>query len=71
VFTIKNDLKKGDALSPLLSNLVLEYAIRRIYEKHEGLKLNGTHWLLVFDDDVNIYWAEAYIIQRKKTFSSW
>ena len=30
------------------------------------MKLNGTHWLLVFDDDVNIYWTEAYIIQRKK-----
>jgi hypothetical protein len=30
------------------------------------LKLNGTLWYLVFDEDVNIYGAEAYTIQRKK-----
>jgi hypothetical protein len=33
----------------------LVYAIRRIHEIQEGLKLNGTHQLLVYDDDdVNI-----------------
>jgi hypothetical protein len=30
VFPIKNDLKQGDALSPLLFNTALEYAIRRV-----------------------------------------
>ena len=31
------------------------------------MKLNGAHLLRIFedDDDVNIYWAEAYIIQKK------
>jgi hypothetical protein len=29
-FLIQNDLKKGDALSPLLFNFALEYAIRRV-----------------------------------------
>jgi hypothetical protein len=41
-----NDLKKGDALSPLLLNFTLANQV--------GLKLNGTHQLLVYADEVNL-----------------
>jgi hypothetical protein len=47
-FPIQNGLKHGDALSPSLFNFAL------VQENQECLKLNGTHQLLAYADDVNI-----------------
>jgi hypothetical protein len=54
MFPIQNGLKQGDALSPLLFNFSLQCAMRRVQENQGGLKLNGTHQLLAYANDINV-----------------
>ena len=64
MFPIRNGLKQGDALSPLLFNFALEYAIKRVQVNLDGLKLNGTHQLLAYADDVNILGGSAHTMKE-------
>ena len=66
MFPIRNDLKQGDALSPLLFNFVLEYTIRRVQVNQDGLKFNGTHQLLAYADDVNILGGSVDTVKKNE-----
>jgi hypothetical protein len=63
MFPVRNGLKQGDAISPLILNFTLEYAIRRVQEIHNGLKINGTHQLLVYVG-VNILGESVHAIKE-------
>jgi hypothetical protein len=64
MFRIKIGLKQGDALSPLLFNFALEYAIRRVPVNQDSLKLNGTHQVLAYSDAVNILGGSAHMVKE-------
>jgi hypothetical protein len=63
-FPIKNGLKQGDALSPLLFNFALEYAIRRVQANQQSLELNGTHQLLVYTDEIIILRGSIHTVRK-------
>jgi len=63
-FPIRNGLKQGDALSPMLFNFALEYAMRRVQVNQDGLKLNGTHQLLAYACDVNLLGGSILTLKK-------
>jgi hypothetical protein len=64
MFHTKDGLKQGDALSPLLFNFASQYVIRSVQVNKKGLKLNGTHQLLVCADYVNKLGGSLQTIQK-------
>jgi len=64
MFHTRNGLNKGDFLSPLFLNFALENTFRRVQVHQDGLKLNGTHQLLVYSDGVNILGGSVYTIEK-------
>jgi hypothetical protein len=63
-FPIRNGLKWGDVLSPLLFTFSLECAIKRVQVYQDVLKLNGTHQLLAYADDVNILGGSGHTVKE-------
>ena len=51
-------------MSSLLFNCALDYAIRKVQLNKDGLKLNGTHQLLVYADDFNILGGSVHSIKK-------
>jgi hypothetical protein len=64
MFPVMNVLKQGDALSPLLFNFALEFSISRVQANHDALKLNGTHQLLIYADDVHKPGGSIHAMQK-------
>ena len=65
MYPVKNGMKKGDGLSPLLFNFALGYAVRRVQINQDGFKLNNTHELLVYADGDNVLGGSVNIRQKK------
>jgi len=49
----------------LLVNFAFEYAHRRVQVNQDGLKLNGTHQLVVYAYDVNILGGSVHTTKKK------
>jgi hypothetical protein len=64
MFPTRKGLKRVDGLSPFLIKFALEYDIRRVQVNHDGMKLNGTHRLSLYVDDVNILVVIARAVQE-------
>jgi hypothetical protein len=57
---------KQESLSTWVYNVAPEYAIGRFQVNQDGLKLNGTHQLLAYADDVIIWGGSVYTIKEGK-----
>jgi hypothetical protein len=61
-FPFTNSLKLGDALSPLLFDFALEYAIKRVQVNQGGLNFSDMYELLAYGDDVNILRGSVHTV---------
>ena len=48
----------------IVFNFALEYPIRRVQVNQDGLKLNGTHQLLAYADDVNTLGGSTHTVKE-------
>ncbi|KAJ4443809.1 hypothetical protein ANN_05590 [Periplaneta americana] len=63
-FPIHCGIKQRDALSPLIFNFALEYAIRKVQDNRQVLELNGLHQFLDYADDVNMLGENTHTIRE-------
>jgi hypothetical protein len=64
MFLNENGLKHGDYFLALLFSFALGYAIRRVRVNQAYLKLNGTHQLLVYANDINILGGSVHTLKK-------
>jgi len=64
MFLVRNCLKQGDGVSPLVFNFALVYAVRRVQVNQDCLKLNGTHHVVVYAGDVNIWGGSVHTVKK-------
>jgi hypothetical protein len=69
MFPIKNFLKQEDSLLPLLFKFALEYSFRKCHVNQDGLKLNGTHQLLVSAKNCNILGGNLHTSKKTTELS--
>jgi len=48
----------------LLYSFTLEYVIKRVQDKQDGMKLNSKHQLLIYADNVNILGESVHTITK-------
>jgi hypothetical protein len=65
-FPINKALNQRSALSLLLLNYALEYAMRRVQANQDGFKINGTHLLPVYADYLNTLDESTHNIYKIK-----
>jgi hypothetical protein len=63
-FPIQHFLKQGETLMLLLFNFDLEYAIRKVQENQLGLKINVTHHLLAYANDVSLLGGNIGVVKK-------
>ena len=51
---------------PLFFNFALEYSIRRVQVSQDCLKLNVTHQLLVYADNVNMVGGSVHTVKENE-----
>jgi len=71
MFPLRYDLKQGDALSPLLFNLSLKWAIKKVQANPNGLKLIVTYRYFIYADNINILGKRKPCDEKRRSFIWW
>jgi len=66
---VQKSLKQGEALSPLVFKFALEFSIRKIHAKQEGIKWNGTHQFPISADYGNLITTNVHTLKNTQDLS--